>query len=214
MPRCCARAGRAPRPTSCDALAAGMRADFNRHLIRDGVVAGYALFDPDGAETELLLHPSDTRTGLAYSLLPMTQGIIGGLFDRGRGAPPSRPDPRAPALSRRRAADGPAGRLPRRDRAHLPPRRIGGLFRPRDRPHVRPRPPALRRGAGGARRGATRSGRRCGREPDRASPRPSRNASLRQRNAYFSSSDAAFPDRYRASAEWDRVRDGTVAIRD
>jgi cellobiose phosphorylase len=37
------------------------------------------------------------------------------------------------------------------------------------------------------------------------------NASPRQRNVYFSSSDAAFPDRYRASAEWARVRDGTVA---
>ena len=37
------------------------------------------------------------------------------------------------------------------------------------------------------------------------------NASPRQRNAYFSSSDAAFPDRYRASAEWGRVREGTVA---
>ena len=37
------------------------------------------------------------------------------------------------------------------------------------------------------------------------------NASPRQRNAYFSSSDAAFPDRYRASAEWERVREGTVA---
>jgi cellobiose phosphorylase len=37
------------------------------------------------------------------------------------------------------------------------------------------------------------------------------NAAPRQRNAYFSSSDAAFPDRYRASAEWERVRAGTVA---
>ena len=37
-------------------------------------------------------------------------------------------------------------------------------------------------------------------------PRP------RQRNAYFSSSDAAFPDRYRASAEWPRVKAGTIAV--
>ncbi len=36
------------------------------------------------------------------------------------------------------------------------------------------------------------------------------NASPRQRNAYFSSSDAGFPDRYRASAEWERVREGGV----
>ena len=38
------------------------------------------------------------------------------------------------------------------------------------------------------------------------------NASLRQRNAYFSSSDAAFSDRYQASAEWSRVRKRSVAV--
>ncbi len=37
-------------------------------------------------------------------------------------------------------------------------------------------------------------------------------ASLRQRNAYFSSSDAAFRDRYQASAEWARVRADTIAV--
>jgi cellobiose phosphorylase len=37
-------------------------------------------------------------------------------------------------------------------------------------------------------------------------------ASPRQRNAYFSSSDAAFRDRYQADAEWQRVRSGTVAV--
>ena len=37
-------------------------------------------------------------------------------------------------------------------------------------------------------------------------------AAPRQRNAYFSSSDAAFPDRYRASAEWQRVRAAEVAV--
>ena len=38
------------------------------------------------------------------------------------------------------------------------------------------------------------------------------NASLRQRNAYFSSSDAAFPDRYEASAHWD-LRQGAEGRR-
>jgi cellobiose phosphorylase len=37
------------------------------------------------------------------------------------------------------------------------------------------------------------------------------NAARRQRNAYFSSSDLAFADRYQASAEWQRAREGTVA---
>ena len=39
------RAGRDGEAAELGALAAAMRADFNRHLIRDGTVAGYALFD-------------------------------------------------------------------------------------------------------------------------------------------------------------------------
>ena len=34
----------------------------------------------------------------------------------------------------------------------------------------------------------------------------------RQRNAYFSSSDAAFPDRYAASAEYWQVKAGKVGV--
>ena len=75
------QAKRAPkRAKELDALAAAVRKDFNAHLIRDGVVAGYGVFRPEGGEPELLLHPSDKKTGLAYSLLPMTQSMIGGMF--------------------------------------------------------------------------------------------------------------------------------------
>jgi cellobiose phosphorylase len=37
-------------------------------------------------------------------------------------------------------------------------------------------------------------------------------ATLRQRNAYFSSSDAAFRDRYEASAKWELVKKGEVTV--
>ena len=75
------QAKRGPRRAKeLDALAAAMRKDFNAYLIRDGVVAGYGVFRPEGGEPELLLHPSDKQTGLSFSLLPMTQGMIGGLF--------------------------------------------------------------------------------------------------------------------------------------
>ena len=37
-------------------------------------------------------------------------------------------------------------------------------------------------------------------------------ASLRQRNAYFSSSDAAFADRYQASGEWARVKADAIPV--
>ena len=115
---------------------------------------------------ELLLHPSDTRTGLRYSLLPMTRSIIARAVHRGAGAAPSSPDPRAPAVSRRRAADGPAGRLSRRPGTGLPARRVGGVLRARDRPHVCSRPPSLRRGDGGPGRGRCALGGAAGGEPD------------------------------------------------
>ena len=38
------------------------------------------------------------------------------------------------------------------------------------------------------------------------------NAARGQRNAYFSSSDAAFADRYEASAEWSRVKAGAIDV--
>ncbi len=38
------------------------------------------------------------------------------------------------------------------------------------------------------------------------------NAALRQGNAYFSSSDAAFDDRYEAWAEWERVKAGAIPV--
>jgi cellobiose phosphorylase len=37
-------------------------------------------------------------------------------------------------------------------------------------------------------------------------------ATLRQSNCYYSSSDAAFADRYQASAEFERVRLGSIAL--
>ena len=74
------RAGRKDSATGPAALALEVRQDFNDFLIRDGTVAGYALFDPGSAKPELLLHPSDVRTGLRYSLIPMTRSILAGLF--------------------------------------------------------------------------------------------------------------------------------------
>ena len=66
------RAGRSGDAKRLTDLALRIRGDFNRFLVRDGTVAGYAIFEPGCDTPELLLHPSDVRTGLGYSLLPMT----------------------------------------------------------------------------------------------------------------------------------------------
>ncbi|MHB8890450.1 MAG: GH36-type glycosyl hydrolase domain-containing protein, partial [Candidatus Limnocylindrales bacterium] len=74
----CDRAGASALADRLAGLVDRLRADFNRYLVPDGVVTGMAHFAPGGIE--YLLHPRDRRTGVAYRLLPMTRGIISGLF--------------------------------------------------------------------------------------------------------------------------------------
>jgi cellobiose phosphorylase len=204
------RAGRSDDADGLSELAAAIRTDFNRHLIRAGTVAGYALFEP-GAEPELLLHPSDTRTGLSYSLLPMTRAIIAGLFT---------PEQAQHHLGLIRAhllfADGVrlmdkpvayCGGLEtvfrRAESAAFFGREIGLMY---VHAHLRYAEAMAVLGEIDALWRALQVANPIAVTEHLA------HASPRQRNAYFSSSDAAFPDRYRASAEWPRVRDGTVAV--
>lgn len=55
--------------------------DFNIHLIKDGIVAGYGVVNEKG-NIDVLLHPNDKTTGIHYSLLPMERGIISGIFTK------------------------------------------------------------------------------------------------------------------------------------
>lgn len=77
----CTRNGNSVRANELDALSETIRSDFHRHLVRDGVVAGYGLVGADQT-IEVLLHPRDTTTGVHYSLLPMNRGVISGLFSK------------------------------------------------------------------------------------------------------------------------------------
>ena len=204
------RAGRGDAATDLSTLARSVREDFNRHLMRDGTVAGYAVFDPAGGEPELMLHPRDTRTGLRYSLLPMTRSIIGGLFTEEQARHHLRlirehllfPDG-VRLMDRPVAYRG--GRqevFQRAESAAFFGREIGLLYI-----HAH-----LRYGEALAK---LREADALWEALQMVNPvtvaETVANASPRQRNAYFSSSDLAFPDRYRASAEWSRARDGTVA---
>lgn len=57
-----------------------IKTDFNKYLVSDGVVAGYGHFENDNTFT-LLLHPSDRKTCVNYSILPMNRGILCRIFD-------------------------------------------------------------------------------------------------------------------------------------
>lgn len=59
-------------------LAALVKESFHDVLIKDGIIAGFL---ENGEEYRYLLHPSDTKTGIHYRLLPMTRSIISELAD-------------------------------------------------------------------------------------------------------------------------------------
>jgi 1,2-beta-oligoglucan phosphorylase len=205
------RAGRNDEASGLDELAAAMREDFNRHLIRAGTVAGYALFDPGGEEPELLLHPSDTRTGLRYSLLPMTRSIIAGLFTKEQARHHLRlirdhllfPD--GVRLMEKPVVyhGGPEQVFRRAESASFFGREIGLMY---VHAHLRYGEAMAVLGEADALWEALQVA-----NPITVTEHLA-HASPRQRNAYFSSSDAAFPDRYRASAEWRRVKAAEVAV--
>jgi 1,2-beta-oligoglucan phosphorylase len=74
----CQRAGKTHVAQRLAELCARMQADFSRYLMPDGVVAGLAHFGADGVE--YFLHPRDRKTSVGYRLLPMTRGLISGMF--------------------------------------------------------------------------------------------------------------------------------------
>jgi cellobiose phosphorylase len=205
------RVGKFEKAAAHEAVAEQMRNDFHRYLIRDGVVAGYGLFDPKGGLPELMLHPRDARTGISYSLIPMTQAILGNLFT---------PEqmryhcslirehlcfPDGVRLMDKPIAyhGGPEANFRRAESSAFFGREIGLMY---VHAHLRYAEAMAVLGDGEASWDALAIV-----NPISATDKIA-NASLRQRNAYFSSSDAAFFDRYEASAEWSRAKAGTITV--
>ena len=174
----------------------------------DGTVAGYGLFGAGVERPELLLHPSDRRTGLKYSLLPMTQSIIG---NPASGATPSRAHPRAwhfpdgVRLIDRPVAyhGGPQTVFQRAESSSFFGREIGLMY---VHAHLRYAESMAILGDAEALWNALQLA-----SPVTVTERLA-HACPRQRNAYFSSSDAAFADRYAASAEWWRVNSAEIGF--
>jgi cellobiose phosphorylase len=205
------RRGEGERAEALEETAAAMAKDFNRHLIRDGIVAGYGVFDPTHDGVELLLHPDDRRTGLSFSLIAMTQAMIGRLF-----TPEQRRDhmklirehllfPDGVRLMEKPAiySGGPERLFRRAESASFFGREIGLMY---VHAHLRYCEVLAMDGDIGALWESMALVNPISVTENVA------NASLRQRNTYFSSSDAAFHDRYHATAEWERVKAGEIAV--
>jgi CRISPR-associated protein Csx3 len=184
--------------------------DFQRLLIADGVLAGYAAFDQPGAP-QLLLHPRDGRTGIHHSALAMVHAIADELFT------PAQAEAHAALIEREllgpdglrlfdrplRYAGGTMTLFQRGESASYFGREIGLMYM---HAHLRWAEALARLGRGDALLQALRLANPIGLQalvPQAAS---------RQRNCYYSSSDAAFADREAASAQYGRIADGTVAL--
>ncbi len=176
----------------------------------DGVLAGYGLVADDGA-IEPLLHPRDRRTGLAYSLLPMIHAIAGELltqeevsrhFDLIRE---HLTGPDGVRLFDRPVAyhGGPMELFQRAEASTFFGREIGVMYM---HAHLRYAEALARVGDAQGLLRALAQAHPLGITSRVSSARP------RQSTVYFSSSDAAFDDRYQADAEYGRIADGSVAL--
>ncbi len=202
--------GRGQEADRLEELAQSVRADFQKYLVVDGVLAGYALFE-DGKMPRYLLHPDDQSTGVRYSSLAMIHAILEDLFtpeqtrahlqliEQHLSAPDGvrlfdRPMPYHGGLQRL---------FQRAETATFFGREIGLMYT-----HAHLRYAQALAHVGDAERFFHAL---C-----QANPLGIRSivptATLRQANCYYSSSDAAFEDRYQASEQYERIARGTIAL--
>ena len=202
--------GRTDDAVPLEAWAEEVRQDFQRLLVRDGVVAGYALFE-DGGRVRHLLHPTDVATGVRYSSLAMIHAILEDMLTQDQVSEHLRLiDSHLSGPDGVRLFDRPlpyhGGRqrlFQRAETATFFGREIGLMYM-----HAHLRYAQALAHLGDARRFFHAL---CQAVPiGIRSIVPS--ATLRQANCYYSSSDAAFEDRYQASAEYERVARGAIAL--
>ncbi|MDP2006601.1 MAG: hypothetical protein Q8K45_13065 [Rubrivivax sp.] len=190
--------------------AAAVQADFQRLLMPDGVVAGYMLFEP-GQPPQPLLHPRDTRTGVNYSLLPMMHAVLENLLT------PAQAQAQAALITQHlggpdgaRLFDrplpycgGPMRLFQRAESSAFFGREIGVMYM---HAHLRWAEMLAHLGQAEAFFHALQLAHPIALQA--LVPQATR----RQANCYYSSSDAAFPDRATASRDYAQVAAGQVAL--
>ena len=185
-------------------------ADFQRLLVVDGVVTGYASFE-DGVAVDYLLHPRDARTGIHHSALPMVHAILDGLFTPAQAAAHATlieaaligPDGLRLFDRPLHYQGGPMTLFQRGESASYFGREIGLMYM---HAHLRWAEALALLGRADPFLRALQLANPIGLQAlvPQAAPR--------QRNCYYSSSDAAFADRDEASLHYDRIARGEVAL--
>jgi cellobiose phosphorylase len=184
--------------------------DFNRYLIVDGVPAGFMIFYPD--RQEVLLHPNDQTTGLKYRLLPFNRGLISQIFDPNQiktyqsiiNTHLRHPDGVRLMNTAVTYQGGKKTYFQRAETAANFGREIGIQY---VHAHIRYIEAMCTIG------NASEAWWGLNVINPISIQRVVPNAELRQRNVYFSSSDAAFLDRYEAKKDFEKVRKGEIKVK-
>ncbi len=184
--------------------------EFQHLLIVDGIVAGLAFFHENG-KTEYLLHPKDATTGLSYSLLPMIHAVINDMFTPAQAESHLElirnnllgPDGARLFDRPMRYQGGMQINFQRAESAAYFGREIGIMY---THAHLRYAEALAHYGDADGFFHALCQMNPIGIREFIAS------AGLRQANCYYSSSDAAFPDRYKAYQEYDKVKQGEITL--
>ena len=188
-----------------------IRADFNKYLVRDGVVAGYGLVEEDHS-ISLLLHPGDSKTNIQYSILPMNRGIISGIFTKEQAlhhqdlVEQHLKGPDGARLMNRplRYRGGIQTLFQRAESSTFFGREIGIMY---VHEHIRYAESLARTGKADAFLKALRQ----------ADPVAYRDVvpcgDIRQSNCYYSSSDVTFRNRYEADERYDEIKTGNITLK-
>ncbi|HEY1725132.1 MAG TPA: hypothetical protein VGF89_06900 [Steroidobacteraceae bacterium] len=190
--------------------AAQVREDFQRLLLVDGVLTGYVIFEPQGGR-RYLLHPADRSTGVHYSALAMIHAILEDLLTPAQAREHLRliqqhlsADDGVRLFDRPMPYHGGLQRIfQRAESATFFGREIGLMYM-----HAHLRYAQALAHVGEAERFFQAL---CQANPIGISALV-RCATPRQANCYYSSSDAAFADRYQASEEYRRVTEGGIGL--
>ena len=202
--------GREAMAAALEFEATMVQADFQRLLVADGVVTGYAMFAPD-QPPQMLLHPSDRLTGVHYSLLPMMHAILEDMLSPAQAqahlelieAHLTGPDGARLFDRPLPYRGGPEQLFQRAESSAFFGREVGMMYM-----HAHLRYAEMLAHLGQADRFFEAL---CKAHPLGLRKRvPS--ANLRQANCYFSSTDAAFADRYEATDAYARIAQGAVAL--
>ncbi|MEQ6377845.1 cellobiose phosphorylase [Bacillaceae bacterium S4-13-56] len=189
----------------------GIEKDFKKYMLKSGIIPGFVYLE-DPNQAEMMLHPEDTKTGINYRLLPMQRSMISELLT------PEEAEahyqlikeklycPDGVRLMNRPAnyEGGVSKHFQRAETASNFGREIGLQY---VHAHIRFVEAMAKLGKADEVWNGLQMINPIGIQ--QVVP----NAEIRQSNAYFSSSDGKFNTRYDAQENFEKLRDGSVAVK-